>query len=138
MDCAAVRQCGNAEVRGSAAVSGSASGSVHTVCTIVCTQCVQQCAAVRLIVCAQCAWQSTAVRLVVYGSARGSMWLCGSVWQCAAVRVAVCVQYAQQCAAVCGCVAECDMNVQYKPSYVNMIIIKYDLTCSYMDAYDFI
>jgi hypothetical protein len=61
--------------------------------------------AVRTVVRAQRVQQCAAVRLVVYGSARGSVrlcgsrcssvWHCGSVWQCGSVR-----QCKPQCVAV--------------------------------------
>jgi hypothetical protein len=55
-----------------------------------------QCA--RTEVCAQCMQSCAAFRLVVYGSARGSVWQCE--WQCVAARTVVCAQCARQCAAV--------------------------------------
>jgi hypothetical protein len=80
------------------AVYGSVHGSVRT---ISCVRGSRVCAAV----CGSM-WQCAAVRMVVYGSgygsARGSVRLCGSVWQCGCA--AVCGSGAvRQCAAVRQC-----------------------------------
>jgi hypothetical protein len=75
-------------VRGGVRLSGSAvvCGSVQQ-CSSV-RQYERQSVAVRIVVCVQCPRQCVALRsAVVYGRARGSVWLCGSVrqrvWQCA-------------------------------------------------------
>jgi hypothetical protein len=64
-------------------------------CAAVCGsgwQCAQQRVAVRTVVCVQCMRQCAAVRLVLDGSARGSVRQfaavrrCAAVWKCAAGR----------------------------------------------------
>jgi hypothetical protein len=65
-------------------------------------QCERQCVAVPTVVCAQCAQQCAAVRLEVYGSARGCVRLSGSAAVCGCVQ-----QWARQCAGVQQCAAVC-------------------------------
>ena len=67
-----------------------------------CERCKWQCVAVRTVVCAQCLRQCAAVFFVVYDSAHGSVLLSGSAAVCSSVRQCAA---ARQCAAVCGSAA---------------------------------